>query len=406
MLFFLNISHAEFRYAFDIYTYAQKNEVADSIINLNNRIFNSPHSEAVVDLRGEIKWLSNNHLILARPRLLGTYKAAENDLESSTESKTQLDLSDLFHEYYWTSKISTTVGLQVYQWGPSEIMNPSNSLYHFNPRQKSAVYKEKGQVLLRGNLSTDKENSFVLIIQPVSNNEPEWIAEDEFKPKLLFKYEKSWTNTANYVGFVIGTEEKSNPYFGEYFNYGINDSISLYADVKHSQLHNNYIPVAAGASFDMELERDYIKNQWPSLGVFGFRWEGDFDFRFEYVYNGLGFNKQTLNEAIISAADITNPNYSRNIKRFLKPGLELLGQNYIYLSYRINEPFSLKELNFYSRYIQSLQDDSSQFQLEFDKALYDSYLIFSNIGFINGAIDSEFRLINDWQILAGFKWGI
>lgn len=121
------------------------------------------------------------------------------------------------------------------------------------------------------------------------------------------------------------------------------------------------------------------KNQWPSLGVFGIRFESNYDLRLEYIHNGAGWNKNDLNSSIAASGDIFNPNYAQNLQRFLKPGLEILGQNYLYVSYRINEPFNFKvfkEFNFYSRYIRSLQDESSQFQFEFDKAIYDSYLIF------------------------------
>ncbi len=73
------------------------------------------------------------------------------------------------------------------------------------------------------------------------------------------------------------------------------------------------------------------------------------------------------------------------------------------MSYRINEPLKFKEANFNLRYIRSLQDESSQFQSEFDKFLADSYMIFSNISLSDGQHNSEFRLINDWQVLLGIK---
>ncbi|MBY0553959.1 hypothetical protein K2P97_05490 [bacterium] len=404
-LLFINMSFADLRYSLDVYVYGQKNQLADSIVNPLNAVLKTPNLELNLDLRGELKWKSGNNLALIRPRITTYGKSIEVAGNTQQESKSTVDLTDAFHEYYWTGQISTTIGLQVYQWGPAEFMNASNPLYHFNTRQKSVVYKEKGQVLLRGNFSTNKENSFVLMIQPVSNNEPEWIAEDKYTPKAIFKYEKSWTQTNNYLGLVVGSEEKSNLFVGEYFNYSFFDGFSIYADVKHARDRINYIPAISGATYDMVPENQ-LKNQWPTLGVFGLRWEDSYDVRLEYIYNGMGYTKDDLNAAVVSAASRLNPNYVQNLTRFLRPGLEVLGQSYIYASYRINEPFNLKEFNFYSRYIQSIQDDSAQFQLEFDKALLDSYLIFSNVSFTNGALDTEFRLINDWQVLAGFKWGI
>lgn len=404
-LLFFNISYADIIYSFDSYFYTQKNQVADSIINPANQVLQIPNMEYQLDLRGELKWRSDQQQAIVRPSFAVFQKSIETNDQAEQESEGQMDLADAFYERYWTSQLATTIGLQVYQWGPAEFMNASNPLYHFSPRQKSVVYKEKGQVLIRANLSTDKENNFVFIFQPVSNNEPEWIAEDTFTPKLLFKYEKSWSQTANYVGLVAGSEEKFNAFVGEYFSYSPVDGLSVYADAKHAQNRINFIPEDNGTFFNL-IPEDQLKNQWPTLGVFGVRWEDNYDVRLEYIYNGMGLTKNDLNSSISAAANVLNPVYLQNLKRFLKPGLEVLGQNYLYASYRINEPFKFKEFNFYSRYIQSLQDDSSQIQFEFDKALGDSFLIFSNVSSANGALDTEFRLVNDWQALIGIKWGI
>lgn len=404
-LIFINLSYAEIKYSFDSYFYTQKNQVSDSIINPLNQVLKTPNIEYGLDLRGELKWKGRDQQVILRPRFTAFQKNMEINNQSASEAKGQADLTDAFYEQNWSPMFSTTLGLQVYQWGPAEFINASNPLYHFNSRQKSLIFKEKGRVLLRANLSTNKENSFVLMLEPISNNEAQWIAEDSFTPKIVFKYEKSWAQTANYLGVVLGTEEKSNPFFGEYFNCSITEGFSIYADVKHAQNRINFIPEFSGVNVNLVPENQ-LSNQWPSLGVFGLRWEDNYDVRLEYIYNGMGFTKNDLNLAIASAANMPNPNYLQNIKRFLKPGLEILGQNYLYASYRINEPFKIKEFNFYSRYIYSMQDESSQVQIEFDKAVSDSYLIFSNVSFVNGALDSEFRLVNDWQALIGFKWGI
>lgn len=404
-LVILNLSFAEMTHSFDSYFYVQKNQAADAIINPSNQILKTPSSEYHLDLRGEIKWRAPDKQMILRPRLVGYQKNIELNNQTEVESKGQADLTDAFYEQFWTPQIFTTVGLQVYQWGPAEFINASNPLYHFNLRQKSAVYKEKGQALLRLNFSPNKDNSYVFIFQPVSNNEPEWIAEDTYNSKVLVKYEASWAKTSDYIGFVAGSEEKTNLFVGEYFNYNFFEGFSAYADLKHAQNRINFIPEVSGPVVNLIPEAQ-SGNPWPTLGVFGVRWEGNYDIRLEYIYNGMGFTRNDLNLAIASVANYTNPAYPQNLSRFLKPGLELLGQNYLYASYRVSEPFKFKELNIYLRFIKSLQDESSQMQFEFDKSLRDSFLLFSNVSYMNGSIDSEFRLLNDWQALIGIKWGL
>ena len=405
ILLISNFCVAETRYTFESFLYAQKNQVADSIINPENQVLKVAVGEYHLDLRGEFKWRSEEKQLVVRPRFLGHQSNIELNNKTEVEAKGQADLTDAFYENYWTPKLSTTLGLQVYQWGPAEFLNASNPLYHFNPRQKSAVYKEKGQILLRFNFSPSMQSNYIFMFQPVSNNEAEWIAEDTFTPKFLLKYEKTGKKATNYFGVVAGSEEKNNIFFGEYFNFSFFEGFSLYTDMKHAQNRINFIPEVNGALVNLVPET-HSEAQWPTLAVFGARWEDTYDVRLEYIYNGMGLSESDLNLAVASVSNFTNPAYPQNLGRFLKPGLELLGQNYLYVSWRVSDPFRLRELNLYFRYICSLQDKSSQMQFEFDRALWESFLLFSNVSFSNGNIDSEFRLLNAWQALIGLKWGI
>ena len=42
-------------------------------------------------------------------------------------------------------KLSFTAGLQTYQWGPAELINPSNPFYHFQSQQGTFGFKSKGK---------------------------------------------------------------------------------------------------------------------------------------------------------------------------------------------------------------------------------------------------------------------
>lgn len=405
VLFFSNFCFADIRYSFDSFIYAQKNQVADSIINSGNQVLRLAAGEYHLDLRAELKWRPDDMQLVLRPRFIGYQNNIEFNNQTEVEAKGQLDFTDAFYEHFWSPTLFTTIGLQVYQWGPAEFINASNPLFHFNPRQKSAVYKEKGQILLRLNFSPSKESNFIFIVQPVSNNEPEWIAEDKFVPKALLKWEKTGKKATDYFGLVAGSEEKSNLFVGEYFSYSIIEGFSLYGDMKHAQNRINFIPEVSSTTVNL-VQESHTADQWPTLAVLGARWEDNYDIRLEYVYSGMGLTSSDLGYAIASVSNFSNPSYPQNLARFFRPGLELLGQNYLYASYRVNDPFKFKELNLYLRYIRSLQDESSQTQFEFDKELWDSFLLFSNVSYSNGNLDSEFKLLNDWQFMIGLKWGI
>lgn len=399
-------AQAAFQYGFDVIASAQNSEVAESDINPSNQVFLLPVYEGVLDLRGDLKWTFRQTKIVVRPRWYGYAKHTENYLTKTEieEAKGKIDLTDLFVETSWNSILTTTVGLQVYQWGPAEILSPSNLIFHFNARQRGLYYKEKGQVLIRANVSLNKEHSLVFIYEPLSNNEPEWKAESEFSSKGLLKYEKFWSGTNNYLGLIAGIEAEQNYFVGEYVNFVPYEGYAVYADLKQQQKAKNFTPVASGLAYDMQLAAGDSKKEWLTLAVVGFRFESNFDFRLEYIYNEAGFSKETLQKAFQAGANFFSARYSQNLTRFLKPGLELLGKHYIYSSIRIADPFDFKDYNFYSRIIYSLQDESSQASVEMDYSFLDAWTAFVSFNHSFGAINSEFAFLNNWQGSVGLKY--
>lgn len=407
-VFFLNQTvFADIQYSLETYFYANKYQVADSIINSQNQILKLPQEQAELDIRGEFKWRKALDQIIIRPRLSSTFKNVVFGASPTEEqeNKTKVDVTDAFYERYWSNNFSTTLGLQVYQWGPAEFLNVSNPIFHFNSKQRNLFYKEKGQVLIRGNYSLNKENNLIILLQPISNNEPEWIAETNFSPKGLIKYEKSWSGSANQIGLVAGVEEKNNAFLGQYFNVTFAETFSVYGDIKESKNRLNFVPTQVGG-FTILDSADLQPLEWGTLAVVGARWEDDFDLRVEQIYNGAGFDKNELAQVVLSISDIANPAYLRNLSRFQRIGLELLGKNYTYFSFRMNEPLKFKDFNVYARYLYSGQDGSSSSQFEADLGFLDAWQVFGNFTFINGNLDTEFRLLNDWQAMLGIKWSM
>ncbi|MGZ3689941.1 MAG: hypothetical protein ACXVAX_00470 [Pseudobdellovibrio sp.] len=400
-LLFINSARAEFKYSFESYFYGQSREVSDTSLNPSNQILKIPKNEFDADLRADLRWKTDDASLVFRPR----YIYEDQRINGDTKTDSKGDITDLFYEKNWSQNFASTVGLQVYQWGPAEFFNATNPLYHFNLSQKNLYYKEKGQVLLRGNYSFDRDSNVVAIIEPISNNEPEWIAEDHFTPKAILKYEEIRAGTSNLFGLVAGQEEKNNKFLGEYFNWQMTESTSFYTDIKVAQNQINFSPVKSG-TFTNLVDASSSDRHWLTFGILGLRWEGDFDVRAEFIYNQAGFNKIDLKALNAAISPSLNPNYLTNLSRFQKIGLELLGQNYAYFSYRVNEPYAIKEFNLYLRYILSGQDNSGQGQIEADKVYFEDYTFFANYSVSSGERDSEFRKINDWQLLAGVKWGI
>lgn len=381
--------------------------IAKDGLNINNQVLELPHSKTQVDLRGEFKLRQTHWQMLVRPRFTYTLQQVEGPQGEKTVDKSDPDLTDAFIENNWSSQFSTTLGLQVYQWGPAEFLNASNPFSHFNPQQKNLLYKEKGKGLIRANYSFNKENSLVVAVEPISNQEPEWIAEDSFVTKAFIKYEKSWSGTLNTIGLTLGQAEKNNPFVGEYFSYYFSEGISIYADAKHQKNHVHFEPIWNGVSYDMEL-KEPLESQWSTLAAFGFRFEQSFDLRFEYIYNSVGYDKDQLESALESASNYLSPQYAKNAGRFFKPGLEILGKNYFYTSLRVTDPAWIQDFSFYLRILFSLQDESSQAQLEIEKSFLEAWTVYAGqtlSTFQSQTIPglSEFRLAQSGESFLGLK---
>ena len=402
---FCSIAHSRVQFSFESLFTTESSQVLNTSINPSNLVFKLPTEENDADLRAELKWSENSFLTVIRPRFSYQNQKIYNFSQHTAEiqNKNHWDLTDAFIENTWSSYLSTTLGLQVYQWGPAEFINPTNPFFHFNSQQKSLYYKEKGQALIRANISPNQQHNIVLVAEPVSNNEAEWQEGHNFYTKWAIKYEKSWKGTFNSLGLVTGSGENNIFFIGEYFNYSFKDSFSIYADIKHSQKKENYEPEYNGTNYDLVVSSEKTSS-WPILAVSGIRYEGNFDLRLEYIYNSAGYDKQKLSQAYQAAANFYSLNYAQNLKRFLKPGLEMLGEQYIYTSLRIADPFKTKDFNVYGRYIYSLQDQSSQIQAELEKSFLDAFNAFISQSYSFGTDHSEFRILNDWRVLAGLKW--
>lgn len=394
--------NVEFGFSYEAYLFGEQRAYADSIINLGNEVLNIPEAGVFLDQRAEFKWLINDAKIIFRPRLVSyqqNYKT-ETTLKNESKSDTDANLTDAFYEQYITDRIFTTVGLQVYQWGPAEILNPSNPFFHFNTDQRSLVYKEKGKALLRLNWNAKSDYNFVFMVEPVSNNEAHWIAEEKFKPQFAGKFETAWTGTRNFLGFAAGIPDNADVFLGEYFQYEFTEGFSIYADAKHSVNNLFYEPQTEGAFLRMLPSKQ--DGTTSTLAVAGLRYEDNFDARLEYIYNSAGYDQQMFDRALLASSQLS-PYLVDNIKRFQKSGLELLSQNYVYFSLRKTDPFEIKDFSLFFRSLTSLMDNSGVEQFEFDKSVLDWMNIFGQYSAFRGEQDSEFKLLDDWKASVGVK---
>lgn len=406
--FCASFSFAENTFRFDIYgSTTNQNWNKSSPFNADNKVLEVPTWTHTLEFRPEIQLgFSENHSMIFRSRHFAQAFETNYENPDKVDSRTDSDsdLSDLFFSSTWSAALSTTIGLQNYQWGPAEIFSPTNPFFHFNNSQRSFFYKEKGRVLIRANWNPNPDTnnwSVIGLYEPIDNNTRYWIADEEFKPKSAIKVEYQFENPANAIAFIGGQGEGEKGFFGEYLTWSPKDGYSLYADMQHRPGRNNYVPVVNGLGlYDLERSDD---DKIFTLAIFGFRWEGRVDFRQEFILNEAGYNKKEWKQAKQSATTLSL-NLLKNSERFASPGLEFRTQSYSYTSIRIPDLGATKMASVSARWLSSLTHNSSALQLNYEYNWNDNLVLSAEgIQFL-GSADGEFRILSDRQISLGFRW--
>lgn len=380
-------------------------DVRDSAINPDNRVLELETVALKSDFRADLqlRYLSSGKIVL-RPRLLVSGSELHyGDTEFITQrTKSSPDLTEGFLDWNF-GNLTLVSGLQNYQWGPAELVSPSNSIFHFNSSQKSFLFKGKGKTINRVNYSIGEALSAVVLQEALDNQELFWIADRSFEKKSLIKIEgRSQSNANRYLGLVYGEVEDQRKFAGLYFNYNFSDAFSVYFDGRHSESPFIYVPkeVTPQLVVMQELERDPDSPQ--QYAIVGFRWQSVWDFRFEYLYNSKGYSKGDLGSAIQST-QAPNPYALSNLNRLLRSGLEILGRQYAYLSLRIPDLGKKRDANIFFRYLHSLQDESMVAQLDYDKAVNDMMNFYFEGTVNGGSKDTEFNLLEKGSLFAGFR---
>lgn len=384
-------------------------EVAESDFNPDNRTFNIPRGFARTDIRGDLKYsYLSSFTFYFRPRFLGTssdifYPVTQ---EQINKSEGKCDINEAYSEWDATNFLSLSLGLQNFQWGPAESLSPSNAIFKFEADQKSVFYRAKGKVLARANLTLWGNHSLIIIHEPETNREPNWIANRDFEKKSLVKWEsRSATDSNTYMGLTSGTMELNKSFFGAYFNYFFNEKYSFYSDLKKSSGSIAYYPkeVLSGQySFDIDPVKS-VKEQY--LAVVGFRVESRGDFRIEWIYNSAGYDKTDIAN-LKKSLSLTQINFYSNLAKAVKPGLEMYTQNYLYLSYRLPDLGRKKNSTFFLRYLHSFLDESGSLEMNWEAPLNNFWNYYIESSYANGEKNTELKLTEKASFFIGVKFSL
>lgn len=395
---------------------AYQTPVEDSPANPDNSVLGLEGQSLSFEVRPSIKADSGQFQLIARPHLKTsvsrTKKDGKVDAEHPSTTARWLESYGILNA---SDKVLVSYGLQNYQWGAAESLNPSNRIFHENIDSKGLLAAVQGKNLFRVNFSWTKHLSSILISETEETRDAsEFRADEEFESRTLMKHEVNWNSGADYLGVVYGAAEGGGSWIGEYFNLSLFEGLSFYGDASHTRNSDAWYPVieksaqVPTASIVQMRQSELGGGKFFTMAVAGLRYGfvGGSDLRFEYILNSAGWTKEDSKRAVL-AIDRTNqlqlPDYATNLKRILRPGLEYRGQKYGLVSLRVPDAFDFRDLVLYGRLLRSLTDGSSSMYGSLEYSFW-SASTFVLSGFTTaGKADSELRGVVASNITAGIR---
>ncbi len=333
-------------------------------------------SQASADLRpsATLQFQENLKAIVQPRWQLGPSLIAHDSQPQERHFKSQLSVTQAYATAQFSEQWLVAAGVQNYQWGPAELITPSNPMAHFTQGQRSILWVEKGHGMVRANFSSGQNFSAVLIGDVFDNDLTPANSGGNFSRLGLAKVEYQISPTS-YAGLTGGSGQDTRTWIGEYGSVGLLDGLSVYADARHTIGSDAFYLVPRNRSLETLMD----------LGV---RFEDRVDVRSELIVNTYGYGREEFS--------LLTQNTSLR-------GLEFPGKNYLYESVRIPDIGYQKRLNLNLRYIHSLMDQSGVVFLNGDQALTDHFSAVFEISASRGNPNSEFTLFEGRSGMIGAR---
>ncbi|MFL5783028.1 MAG: hypothetical protein ACJ76H_00380 [Bacteriovoracaceae bacterium] len=375
----------------------------DSPLNPDNQVAKIPTHAFESDLRPTFNWeLNGNQRFKVDPRLIFLYGQAEYKDQQNTTDKTQF----FMNEVNWQGNFGDhqiALGIQNYQWGPAEMLSPTNPIFRFRFDQRSLFFQQRGRNLVRWNWQISHDWNLVTMVEVSKGNQQINKEDQDFQPNGLMKLERALEKSSDYIGVVAGKTPYAENFVGEYFAKNFTDEFSAYFDTRHQKGSNNWYPSDDPTALFFAREHNKGIKTLANVGV---RYEGRVDFRIEYIYNGVGLDNNDWNKTL-NALKTPGLNTRENFKRFYFSGRDdLQRQHYGYTSMRIPDLGGNNQYTVFLRHFRSLADSSALTQFQMDRVTGESFNLYLEASYYQGGPQTEFGALLRHEISAGFRYSL
>lgn len=376
---------------------------APSRFNPGNRALRLPQLWAQTELRPNLRVeLGSRATFVVRPRIVAWSESAWADgLPRRDLREVDAHWTELYLNLRPNDIIQFTYGLQNYQWGPAELLSPSNRIFHEVGVFRDAVYYVRGRHLARLNVSAGKEWSLVALAELGDNGEPDFNAGEPFRRQGQAKLEYAAPSGIGYVGATIGVRQGRRAWFGEYGSYALTEGLSAYLDATHARGSDAWYPVRDPQGLASFARRDADAGGWRTLAVGGLRYTfvNGTDARLELMHQDAGYSNADLRLAAEALASVPV-----SAAASLAPGLELFGRRLALLSVRLPDLPPDKHLVLQGRYLRSLTDRSGVLFATATLETTDRLVLFASGALTHGRDVAEFSRAARATLTGGAVW--
>jgi hypothetical protein len=350
----------------------------EGAVNPDNAVLRLPQAAASTELRPDLALEAGRDLQgHVRPRLLlQVQKPRVAGAWQPESSDAKVEWIDLYASWQADERAAFAYGLQNYQWGPADLVSPSNRIFHVTGFFRDPLYVVRGKHLARVNLSAGRAWSAVLLAEVRENGEAPFVAGARFEPKAQAKLEWSDPGGRGYAAVTGGAGRDSRGFFGGYAALSIGDGFSVYGDSVTQVGSRAWYPVddgAGGARFEHALADAGLRTL--ALGGVRYTFEGGTDLRLEYLFDEAGWDVARLRLARRAASAPPPPGA---VEAWLDPGFEIVGRQHAYASLTIPDLPPRKRTSIALRWLQAIEDGSGAVFTTASYAATDAVVLFAS----------------------------
>jgi hypothetical protein len=377
---------------------------AETAVNPGNRVLRLPQLLLQSELRPNLRVeLGPRSQVIVRPRVRATWQAAAaTGVPRVTEHDTGADWTELFATWSPTDALGLAYGLQNFQWGPAELVSPSNRIFHEVGLFRDPLYYVRGKHLARVNLSAGRRWSLVTIAELGATGESPFAARTPFRRAAQSKLEFTNGSGSGYVGATAGARDGTPPWFGEYGSLALTEGWSVYFDASHTRGSRAWYPAQDGSG-PRFLQLDAASTRLRTFALAGLRYtfERGIDARFEYVHQDGGYSRRQIGMAAAALGAASNP---LDAEPYFTPGLEFLGRRLALVSWRFPDLRPGRRAETQARYLRSLTDDSGVVFVTGSLNAGDRLVLFASGAATHGTQAAEFSRLVRASLAGGAVW--